>query len=96
MELKTYLTSLSKDQLEELASMARVTPGHLRNVKYGERECSPELACAVELFAGGAVRRWECRPADWYRIWTELIGADGSPEIPAPYAKLVSGQLAQA
>lgn len=29
-----------------------------------------------------AVRRWELRPDDWYRIWPELIGAEGAPSVP--------------
>lgn len=28
------------------------------------------------------VRRWDLRPADWHRIWPELIGAEGAPVLP--------------
>jgi hypothetical protein len=28
------------------------------------------------------VRRWDIRPKDWHRIWPELIGAAGAPQIP--------------
>jgi DNA-binding transcriptional regulator YdaS (Cro superfamily) len=37
---------------------------------------------AIERATRLAVRRWDLRPDDWHRIWPELIGADGAPEIP--------------
>ena len=40
-----------------------------------------ELGAAIEM-VGGA-RRWEQRPDDWHRIWPELIGTDGAPDVPA-------------
>jgi hypothetical protein len=30
-----------------------------------------------------SVRRWDLRPDDWHRIWPELVGADGAPQVPA-------------
>lgn len=47
----------------------------------------PERCYQLEQASHGAVSRWDLRPEDWFRIWPELIGAPGAPEIidrPAP------------
>jgi DNA-binding transcriptional regulator YdaS (Cro superfamily) len=36
---------------------------------------------AIEAHTGGEVRRWDLRPNDWHRIWPELIGAAGAPDV---------------
>lgn len=41
-----------------------------------------EHCTAIEAAVNGAVRRWDLRPDDWYRIWPELIGAEGAPGVP--------------
>lgn len=40
-----------------------------------------EHCAAIEAAAGGSIRRWHLRPADWHRIWPELIGTEGAPTI---------------
>lgn len=30
------------------------------------------------------VNPWDLRPLDWHRIWPELIGAEGAPDVPQP------------
>lgn len=45
----------------------------------GKRTFPVEHGAALEAASG--VKRWEMWPQDWHRIWPELIGADGSPEI---------------
>lgn len=40
-----------------------------------------ELAADIERVS--PLRRWNLRPDDWHRIWPELIGTDGAPEVPA-------------
>jgi DNA-binding transcriptional regulator YdaS (Cro superfamily) len=50
---------------------------------YADRVPSPENAVAIERETGGAVRRWDLRPNDWHRIWPELVGAEGAPEVVA-------------
>lgn len=42
-----------------------------------------EYAAELERALGMGLRRWDMRPADWHRIWPELIGADGAPPVPA-------------
>ncbi|MCU0967063.1 MAG: helix-turn-helix domain-containing protein [Burkholderiaceae bacterium] len=41
----------------------------------------PVEHCA-RLADAGQVPRWRLRPDDWHRIWPELIGAEGAPDIP--------------
>lgn len=38
----------------------------------------PECA-AMEIAVEGRWRRWDERPADWHRIWPELVGTEGAP-----------------
>jgi hypothetical protein len=36
----------------------------------------------VPIEAKTQYRRWDLFPNDWHRIWPELIGVDGAPEVP--------------
>jgi hypothetical protein len=87
-QLLAYIKSLpDEDVRREFAGRCGGTSiGHLRNIAYGQAKCSAELAALVDLESGGAVRRWHLRPLDWYRIWPELIGADGAPRVPGARA----------
>lgn len=73
MELKTFIKSLDADRLAKFASECETTPGHIRNVMYGYRPCSPELAVLIEAKSRKTVTRQELRPDDWQRIWPELV-----------------------
>jgi len=79
MDLKTYLASLPQTGRVALAEVAGTTFGHLRNVGYKLRPCSPELAAAIELATQGAVMRWDMRPHDWRLIWPELQARTDAP-----------------
>lgn len=84
MDLKTYLKGLpDMEEREALALRVGTSLGHLNNVAYRYKPCAPALAVAIELDSDRAVRRWDLRPDDWHRIWPELIGADGAPEVAA-------------
>lgn len=83
MDLKTYLGALPPDSRDPFAVACGTTRGHMQNVMYGFRPCSPELAVQIERATSQAVRRWDLRPEDWHRIWPELVGADGAPALPA-------------
>lgn len=80
MDLKTYLASLDQNTREPFALKCDTTLGHMRNVSYGQKTCSPELAVCVERESAGAVTRRDLRPDDWHRIWPELV----TEEHPAP------------
>lgn len=43
---------------------------------------SAERCWPVERATQGAVRRWDLRPDDWHRIWPELVGTAGAPDVP--------------
>ena len=73
--LKTYLKSLSEEDRTKFAADCGTTPGHLRNVMYGQRPCSPELAALIEKHSAKAVTRQHLRPQDWPDIWPELAEA---------------------
>lgn len=75
MKFVDHLKSLPPDQREELARQCGTSVGHLRNMSYGYRPCSPELAAAIERHTQGAVTRQELRPTDWHLIWPELAPA---------------------
>ena len=39
---------------------------------------------AIDELPNSPVRRWDLRPDDWHRIWPELIGKPGAPELTTP------------
>lgn len=47
----------------------------------GKGRVPPEHCAAIHKATG--VPRWELRPDDWHRIWPELIGTEGAPDVPA-------------
>jgi len=49
----------------------------------GERPIPLERCVEIERATDRTVMRWDLRPEDWYRIWPELIGAEGAP-LPFP------------
>lgn len=82
MDLKTYLSGLGQEDRDAVAAAAGTTYGHMRNVSYGLRPCSPELASGLEQATKAAVMRWDMRPDDWHRIWPELRKRKDAPAIP--------------
>lgn len=86
MKLRLFLAALTVDGRDAFARRCGSTRGHLQNIMYGLRVCAAELAVAIELETSGAVRRWDLRPNDWHRIWPELIGQPGAPDVPADKA----------
>lgn len=71
MDLKTYLAQKTQDEREAFAALCSTSRGHLQNVMYGIRPCSPELAVLIEKHSHSEVTRQELR-ADWLAIWPEL------------------------
>jgi len=39
-----------------------------------------QLGAAIEAACG--IPRWDLRPDDWWKVWPELIGAEGAPDVP--------------
>jgi DNA-binding transcriptional regulator YdaS (Cro superfamily) len=99
MDLRTYTSGLPHGGISALASVLRVTPVYLSQIaaRQNGREASPELCVLIESATERSVMRWDLRPDDWYRIWPELIGAEGAPPpfaTAAPQSAAAAGQPA--
>lgn len=84
MKLHDYLNSPGAMPVSRLRELIGVKSDmQIRQWRHGyaARQPSPEYAVAIEVATAGAVRRWDLRPDDWHRIWPELIGAEGAPQI---------------
>ena len=66
-----------------LAEKVQVGDAYLYQCLTGRKDMKPEEAVRVERDSGRAVRRWHLRSNDWWKVWPELIGADGAPKVPA-------------
>ena len=82
MNLSTYLAGDRGKQAELCRKTGAHAPDLSRWAK-GERPVPIERCVDIEKATSGAVRRWDLRPDDWHRIWPELIGAEGAPDVPA-------------
>ena len=68
-----------------IADKCGLTPAFLSQIARGVRPAPAERCAAIEHATGGVVCRWDLRPDDWHRIWPELIGAPGAPNVPVGY-----------
>jgi len=71
MNLRAFLSDLDPAERADFAERCNTSKGHLQNVMYGIRPCSPGLAVLIEQLSEGRVTRKELRP-DWMAIWPEL------------------------
>ncbi len=84
VKLNAYIKRFSPEQRAAFALSVGTTLGHFNNVAYEQRVASAALARQIAIQTGREVAEWELRPADWYLIWPELIGAEGAPDLVAP------------
>lgn len=47
----------------------------------------PSKCVSIERDSGGALRRWQLRPNDWWENWPELVGSEGAPPVPTEPVK---------
>ena len=47
----------------------------------GKRSIPLDKVTDVERITRGAIRRWDLRPDDWWKIWPELVGVEGAPAV---------------
>jgi DNA-binding transcriptional regulator YdaS (Cro superfamily) len=73
--------NIPPNERQVLAEKCGINEAYLYQVLSGRREPSPELCVTIERESMGAIKRWDLRTGDWHRIWPELVGAEGSPEI---------------
>lgn len=78
MNLHDYLDSHSN---AALATALQVPAPLVSQWRTGARPVPIERCVPIEHATSGAVRRWDLRPDDWWRIWPELIGTDGAPAV---------------
>ena len=84
MNLADYLSLPSAPSMAEFARTLGLNPDQVRQWRHGHdnRQPSPANCVEIEVATGGAVMRWDLRPADWWRVWPELIGKKGAPAVP--------------
>ncbi|WP_236185053.1 transcriptional regulator [Pseudomonas protegens] len=68
----TRLLEWLKAASDEAVAATGTTRGYLRQIAYGNKLSSAEIATSIEFATGGAVTRQDLRPDDWSRIWPEL------------------------
>ncbi len=83
MDLKNYTDDLPHGGVAALAKELGISSVYLSQLsaRQNERQPSPELCVLIEAATARKVMRWDMRPDDWHRIWPELIGSDGAPNI---------------
>jgi len=85
MNLHDYFNAAGSLTVSELAKRIGVNnPAQIRQWQhsYADRLPSAENCVSIEQATGGCVMRWDLRPKDWHRIWPELIGMEGAPDVP--------------
>lgn len=77
MSLRSLFAQISDAEKEAIARDVGFSVGHLRNVMYGSRECSPLLASRLERVTrerygvNQMVKRQDLIPL-WREIWPEI------------------------
>ncbi|MBP0047674.1 helix-turn-helix domain-containing protein [Marinobacterium sp. AK62] len=68
----TALLEWAKTATDEQVKRTKTTRGYLRQIAYGNKTASAELASRIEKETFGSVTRKQLRPDDWRVIWPEL------------------------
>jgi DNA-binding transcriptional regulator YdaS (Cro superfamily) len=84
MMLNDYLAG--RGSAARLAGALKIPPELVSQWRTRARPVPLERCPDIERVTGGAVRRWDLRPEDWHRIWPELVGQEGAPDIPSTAA----------
>ena len=86
MDLNEYFrTDRAKTVTELRLAIGAKSDAQIRQWQHGyaDRLPSPENCVAIEMATDRRVMRWDLRPEDWARIWPELVGSKGAPEVSA-------------
>lgn len=78
MNLRDYTELHSQAALAKLIDVA---PSFVNQWVKSDRPIPIPTCVVIEQKTDCAVRRWDLRPNDWHRIWPELIGTPGAPEL---------------
>lgn len=87
MDLSRYLENAPRGEAARVARDLAVSAVVVSHWSSGRKRVPVERATDLERLTGGAVRRWHSRPEDWYRIWPELVDAEGAPPVPDEEAR---------
>lgn len=71
----TKLLAWVKNASDEAVARTGTTRGYLRQIAYGHKTSSAEVASAIERETSALVTRKDLRPDDWPLIWPELAAA---------------------
>ena len=91
MQTHKDLVTIACDECGSQANLARaidVNPTMINQMVKGLRPVPIGHGAAIETASKGKVKRWDLFPNDWHRIWPELIGIEGAPEVPATEEKV--------
>jgi DNA-binding transcriptional regulator YdaS (Cro superfamily) len=88
MLLTDYLKA-ERGRVAIVAKQARLHPAFVSQLANGKRPVPADRAADLEEACGFHVRRWDMFPTTWHRIWPELVGTDGAPDVPADQAQEV-------
>ena len=94
MDLAQYFAE-ERGRAAKVARLLSVPPAWLSQMAAGDRPVPPPLVPQIERLSGGTVRRWDLRPTDWHRIWPELIGAEGAPDLAEPTIEQAAEPITQ-
>jgi DNA-binding transcriptional regulator YdaS (Cro superfamily) len=83
MNIGSYLESSERGTAARIARDIGVSAVMVSQWVSGIKAVPMDRCVAIERATAGKVKRWDLRPADWHRIWPELIGAEGAPRVPA-------------
>lgn len=83
MNLRTYLDGLPRGGVTDFARRVKRSSVYLSQLAANQdgRVAGAELAVIIERESESAVRRWDLRPEDWWKIWPELVGVEGAPAV---------------
>lgn len=95
MELKAYL-SAERGRAAALAADIGVSQVVISQWATHVREIPVARCTSIEAATGGAVKRWDLRPADWSLMWPELMGLKGAPRPFKKGAKATAGAASAA
>ena len=68
----TGLLNWLKSATDDDVARTGTTRGYLKQIAYGNKQASAEVAAAVERETGGEATRKDLRPDDWHLVWPEL------------------------
>ncbi|MBB3142218.1 hypothetical protein [Halomonas organivorans] len=60
---------------DKQVSATGTTRAYLKQIAYGHKPASPEIAVRVEVASYGAATRKSLRPDDWHVLWPELLSS---------------------